>query len=71
MNLVEVSNAEKGRMPIAKNTAYKWHSQKKHPELIYKVGGKLFFDLEEWEKLAKKAKEEQIKKFARMRRSFW
>jgi hypothetical protein len=67
MNLVEVSCAKRGKMPIAKNTAYKWHSLKKHPKLLYKVGGKLFFDMAEWETMAREAKEKQIKKSTRIR----
>jgi hypothetical protein len=61
MALIPVRNATSTEMPISKNTAYKWHSMKKHPNLIYKVGGKLFFDSHEWQKMADKAKKEQIK----------
>ena len=60
MNLIEVGAAQKGDMPIARNTAYKWHSMKRYPHLLYKVGGKLFFDLQEWETMAKDAKPKQV-----------
>ena len=68
MNLVEISNTPKERLPIAKNTAYKWHSLKKYPALLFKVGGKLFFDLEEWDRMANEAKERQIKESMRIHR---
>ena len=68
MNLIKVSNTKNGTLPIAKNTAYKWHSLKKHPALLFKVGGKLFFDLDEWEKMAEKAREKQVKQALKIRR---
>ena len=68
MNLVEISNTPKDRLPIAKNTAYKWHSLKKHPALLFKVGGKLFFDLDEWDRMAKAARERQVKESMRIHR---
>lgn len=67
MELVEVRKAEPGELPITRNTAYKWHSLKKHPQLLYKVGGKLFFDLEEWEAMAKNAKKQHVKKAKEIR----
>ena len=67
MNLIEVSSAQKGDMPCAKNTAYKWHSMKKYPRLLYKVGGKLFFDVREWERMAKDAQEKQVATSERIR----
>ena len=68
MKLVEVSSAKKSSLPIAKNTAYKWHSLKKYPRLIYKVGGKLFFDLDEWGIMAEKARTMQVKEASRIYR---
>ena len=68
MNLIEVSSASEGEMPFAKNSAYKFHSQKKHPRLLYKVGGKLFFDVEEWERMAKDAQAKQVEISKRIRR---
>ena len=68
MKLVEVSSSKKETLPIAKNTAYKWHSLKKYPNLLYKVGGKLFFDHEEWEKMATEAKRIEVKKASRIYR---
>lgn len=52
MELVEVAKAEKGELPFSKNSIYKFHSLKKHPNMILKIGGKLYFDLEEWRKEA-------------------
>ena len=67
MTIIEIRSAEEGEMPVAKNTCYKWHSMKKHPRLIYKVAGKLFFDMEEWRKMAEKAKQEQVRKARNLR----
>ncbi|MEN8134345.1 MAG: hypothetical protein ABFS18_02245 [Thermodesulfobacteriota bacterium] len=61
MNQVEIRKIQKGDIPISRNTAYKWHSEKKHPNLVYKVAGILIFDLDEWEKMSQKAKKENVK----------
>ncbi len=59
MKLVEVRNSV---LPISKNTAYKWHSMGKHPHLLVKVAGKLFFDWDEWYRLAEEAKEKAVRR---------
>ncbi len=63
MNLVSVSDS-----PLNKNTAYKYHSIKKYPALVFKVAGKLFVDLDEWEKMAEKARDFQVKEAQRIRK---
>lgn len=55
MQLIEISKAQAGTMPISKHTAYKWRSLGKYPKLVIKVGGKVFFDVEEWERMARSA----------------
>ena len=68
MNLLEVKPAhQKGELPIALNTAYKWSSEKKYPRLLVKVSGKLFFNLDEWEMMAKKSIQNQEKEANRIR----
>jgi len=67
MNQVEIRKAQKGDMPITRNTAYKWHSEKKHPNLVYKVAGILVFDQDEWEKMSQKAKAANVKSANRLR----
>ncbi len=48
MNYLEVRKAaKKDELPISMHTAYKWHSLKKYPALVFKIAGKLFFDLDE------------------------
>ena len=64
---VEVSKANKKEMPPSKNTAYKWHSQKKYPRLIYKIGGILFFDIQEWERMAKDAQAKNVERSKQIR----
>ncbi len=46
------------RLPIAANTARTWKQAKKYPRLIYNIAGTVWFDLEEWEKMAATAKGE-------------
>ena len=53
MKLLRVS---KDDLPIAKGTAYQWHTKGLHQRIVYKVAGVLMFDLEEFEALAKKVK---------------
>ncbi len=62
MDIVEIRKAKAGDLPFTRNSCYKFHSLKKFPNLIYKVGGILFFDMEEWAKMAEKAKKEHIRK---------
>lgn len=57
MNLAEVKSTT---LPIKRNTAYKWHSMKKHPRLLLKVGGKLFFDWDEWKAMAEAVKNKSV-----------
>ena len=61
MNLVSVKES-----PLNQNTAYKYHSKKKYPALLFKVAGKLMVDLDEWENMAKQAREAQIKESKRI-----
>lgn len=57
-------SAKEGKLPVNINTCYKWHSLKRYPRLIIKVANKLWFDVDEWEKmfeLAKVKQEQEIK----------
>jgi hypothetical protein len=63
MNLISVSDS-----PLNKNTAYKYHSIKKYPALVFKVAGKLFVDLDEWKRMAEKARDFQVKEAQRIRK---
>jgi len=62
MNLLPVKKLKEGIHPIKQCTAYKWHSKGKYPNLIYKVAGVLVLDLEELERMSKKAQQANIKK---------
>ena len=67
MKLIEIKKADKdGTLPIALNTAYKWRSLSKYPKLLVKVTGKVYFDFDEWEEMAKKAVDRQVKKTERI-----
>jgi len=43
------------------NTLKTWHSLKKYPSLVFKVGGKLFFDMDEWDNMARAARDRNVK----------
>ena len=66
-NLIQIRKAQKEEIPITKNTAYKWHSEKRYPHVVYKVGGILFFDLLEWDEMAEKAKAANVKSAEKLR----
>jgi len=69
MNYLEVRKlAIRDDLPISIHTAYKWHSLKKYPALVFKIAGKLFFDLDEWENMAKKSKAKQAEEANRIRK---
>jgi len=61
MRLTPVSDS-----PLNKNTAYKYHSTKQYPALVFKVAGKLFVDLDEWERMAIESRDAQVKESKRV-----
>lgn len=68
MNLIEV-NRPQVRLPYAKSTIYKLHSLKRLPAVIFKVGGRLYFDLDRWQKLAEECREQNMAESARVYRT--
>ncbi len=69
MNLIPVKSLplpNREDLP-AKNTCYKWHSIKKHPALLLKVGSKLFLDLKEWDRMAEGVRDQQVKEAKRIK----
>lgn len=68
MKLLEVKKAsDRGELPIKLTTAYKWHSMLKHPNLLFKLHGKLFWDVDEWYEMAATAKAKHVAKANRLR----
>jgi len=68
MNHIELRKAARnGQLPMSVHTAYKYHSLKMYPNLIFKVAGKLFFDPSEWEQMAKRSKKKQAREGQRLR----
>lgn len=43
-------------LPIAPSTARNWKHENKYQALIYNIGGTVWFDLVEWERMAEEAK---------------
>ncbi len=68
MELIEVRNTRPGELPLAKNTIYKFHSTKRYPEIIFKVSGKLFFDMAAWNDLVEKSRQKEIDNAAQIKR---
>ena len=59
MQLLAVKQFPVENLPT-KKTIYKWHSLKKYPKLIIKIGSQLFFDLQEWENMAISSRDSQV-----------
>ncbi|WLE95202.1 MAG: hypothetical protein QTN59_10935 [Candidatus Electrothrix communis] len=68
MELIAVGQAKPGELPLAKNTIYKFHSTKRHPEVIFKVSGKLFFDMAAWRRLVEESRQREIDEAERLRK---
>ena len=60
MNLIEVRKDSHGELPFTTNTIYKFHSTKRYPSMILKVGGKLFFDMTAWEELVEESRDRAV-----------
>ena len=67
MDLVELSKAKPGELPVSTATAYKWRTEQKYPALLIKVGGKLFFDRQEWRRMAEASRDHQVRQAERCR----
>ncbi len=67
MKLISVFDPEE-KLPYSKATLYKWHSMKKYPGIIFKVGGRLYFDLDKWDQFAEQSREKHIQESARVYR---
>jgi hypothetical protein len=53
MDLINLSKGcDEEQLPFSKHTLYRWSSTNKYPNLILKISGKLFFDHDEWLKMA-------------------
>ncbi len=62
MNLLPARTAvETGAVPYGLQTLYKWHHLKKNPALIFKVGGRLMIDLDEYREMAVRSRDANVK----------
>ena len=68
MDLIPVRSSEDKQLPWSKHSIYKFSSENKYPEIIIKIDGKLFLDMDAFREKAVRARDEQIKKAATMRR---
>jgi hypothetical protein len=69
MDLIEVRTAKNGNLPFTKNTIYKLHSQKRYPSLIFKVCGKLVFDMDEYQAEAERSRQRTVEQAEKVRRN--
>ncbi|MCI5123689.1 MAG: hypothetical protein D3925_04230 [Candidatus Electrothrix sp. AR5] len=68
MNLIEVRATENGTLPFTRNTIYKLHSQKRYPNIIFKVCGKLVFDMDEYQAEAERSRKKTVEEAKKVRR---
>ena len=63
MNSMKAKEAVKrGLVPFSEDKMYGMSSRKTHPKLLFKVGGHLMIDLDEWESMVKQAQEDNVKR---------
>ena len=63
MKLVEVITAvETKQVPYALQTLYNFRSRGRYPKLVIKVAGKIYVDVDEWQKMCDDAQAEQVRK---------
>ncbi len=65
MRLISVRTADDTELPWPKNSIYKYSSHNRFPEIIIKISGKLYVDLDAFEDLARKKRDAQIEKARR------
>ena len=63
-NMVHIAKAP-DYIPIAEKTLRNWRSQGKYPQIFVKLGGKVFVDIQEFEKILVRQKEDAIEKARR------
>ncbi len=62
MNLLPVRSTDPTDLPWSPNSIYKYSSENRYPEIIIRLDGKLFFDMDAFEKLVRKTRDAQVKK---------
>ena len=60
--LIKVCRSKKGELPFSNSTIGKYYKEGRYPNIIYKVCGILYFDMDEFMKEAEKNKRDNIKK---------
>ncbi len=59
-NIRPISHIPDNELPFSKRTIYRYHCEKRYPKLIFKVGSRLCFDFDEWERMAAEAKKSNV-----------
>ena len=62
MNLVAVRTTPERELPWTKNSIYRYSSENRYPEILIKVDGKLFVDMDAFHELVGRARDAQVKR---------
>ena len=68
MNLLAVRTTPEPELPWTKNSIYRYSSENRYPEILIKVDGKLFVDMDAFHELAGKVRDAQIKRASSVNR---
>ena len=71
MNLLPVRSTDPEKLPWSPNSIYKFSSENRYPEIIIRIDGKLFLDMDAFEELARKNRDVQVKKAKAANRGLW
>jgi hypothetical protein len=64
-NLIPISSAPE-KVHIAEKTLRNWRCQGIYPQIFVKLGGKVFVDISEFEKIIQRQKDEAVEKSRRL-----
>ena len=62
MDLKPIRTTPDKQLPWTQNSIYKYSAQNRYPEILIKIDGKLFIDMDAFDDLARKKRDAQIKK---------
>ena len=61
-DILPVRTTPEEKLPWTRASIYKFHTQGRYPEVIVKLGGKLFLDMTAFRNLLDKEREKQIRR---------
>lgn len=69
MKILPVRTTPEDQLPWSKNSIYRYSSQNRYPNIIIRLDGKLFIDLDAFYDLVAKTKKTQVREAERIRRA--